>query len=124
MPKVTRVPKAPAHFRGVINLHGNVVPVLDIARRFGIGETRLDDDARVVVVESGDQVVGILAESVSKVTRFARTDVQPPPPLASGVSAEFIDGIVRAAGRFLVFLNLERVLDDGAIDEADHADGE
>jgi purine-binding chemotaxis protein CheW len=119
-PHITRVPKAPDYIKGVINLHGNVVPVIDIARRFDTGETRIAADSRIVVVEEEDEAVGILAESVSKVARFHPGDMQPPPPLVAGIAAEFLEGVVRLPNRFLIFLNLERTLaDDSAVRESD-----
>jgi purine-binding chemotaxis protein CheW len=119
-PHITRVPKAPDYIKGVINLHGNVVPVIDIARRFDTGETRIAADSRIVVVEEEDEAVGILAESVSKLTRFHHGDMQPPPPLVAGIAAEFLEGVVRLPNRFLIFLNLERTLaDDSAVRESD-----
>ncbi len=112
LPHITRVPKAPDYIKGVINLHGNVIPVIDIARRFGIGETGLGANARIVVVESEDETVGLIAEGVSKVARFANSDMQPPPPLVAGVAAEYLEWVVRTANRFLVFLNLEKNLNE------------
>lgn len=109
-PHITRVPKAPAYIKGVINLHGNVVPVIDIACRFDTGETNLAAKSRIIVVENEDESVGFLVEGVSKVARFKAADMQPPPPLVAGIAAEFLEGVVRMPDRFLIFLNLERTL--------------
>ncbi len=111
-PRITRVPKAPPYIRGVINLHGNVVPVLDVARRFGLGDTAMSSGSKVVVVETEGESIGLLAESVSKVTRFHRDQIQPPPPLVAGIAADFLDGIIRSANRFVIFLNLDKTLED------------
>ncbi len=121
-PHITRVPKAPAYIKGVINLHGNVVPVIDIACRFDIGETNLAANSRIIVVENEDEPVGFLAEGVSKVARFRAADMQPPPPLVAGIAAEFLEGVVRMPGRFLIFLNLERTLSDDHTKRASDAD--
>jgi purine-binding chemotaxis protein CheW len=121
LPRITRVPHAPGYVRGVINLHGNIIPVLDVAARFGVGETALGASARVVVVESEGETVGLLAESVSKVTKLSHADIKPPPPLVAGIAAEYLDGVARLADRFLIFLNLARTLSDDAatIEETD-----
>jgi purine-binding chemotaxis protein CheW len=111
-PRITRVPKSPTYIKGVINLHGNVIPVLDIAARFGTGTTTLSAGSKIVVVEGEDEVVGLLAEAVGKVTRFREEEVQPPPPLVAGISAEYLDGVVRVDGQFLIFLNLAKTLDE------------
>lgn len=111
-PQITRVPKSPKHVLGVINLHGNVVPVLDIARRFGIGEATLTVESKVVVVEDGTETVGILAESVGKVIRIRRSELRPPPPLVAGIAAEFLDSILRSNDHFVVFFNLAKTLEE------------
>jgi purine-binding chemotaxis protein CheW len=113
-PPITRVPRAPAYIKGVINLQGNVVPVFDLARRFELGETQPSRTARIVVVEHNDETVGFWAESVSKVLHLKEGDLQPPPLLVAGIAAEFIEGIVRVAHRFLIFLDLARTLADTA----------
>jgi len=112
--RITRVPGAPSYIKGVINFHGNVIPVIDVARRLGIGETATGHDSRIVVIETETEVVGLLAEGVSSVTRLSPSSVMPPPAIAAGIAAEYLEGVVRLPGRFLIFLNLSRVLaDDG-----------
>lgn len=113
-PRITRVPKSARHIKGVVNLRGNVIPVLDVAARLGIGETRMGEGSRIVAVESKGELVGLAAESVSKVTRVAESDVKPPPPLVGGIEARYLDGVARLGDRFLVFLSLERVLAEGS----------
>ena len=112
-PRITRVPKAPQYLKGVINLRGNVIPVVDVARRLGIGETSVANGSRIVAVDVGEEVVALAAEQVSKVTRLAESAIKPPPPLVSGISAEYINGVARLPHRFLIFLDLERVLAEG-----------
>lgn len=117
LPRITRVPKAAPYVKGVINLHGDVIPVIDIGRRLGIGETAQTETARILVVESGNETVGLLAEEVSKITRIAAADIQPPPPLVGGVAADFLEGVVHLPKRFLVFLNLTRILAEDEHDD-------
>ena len=123
-PRITRVPHAPHYIRGVINLHGNVVPVIDIARRFGIGETEIGEGSRIVVVSVENETLGLLAAGVGKVERFQEPEMQPPPQLVAGISSHYLRGVVRTRGRFLIFLNLERTLaeDDGQEVGTDHVD--
>jgi purine-binding chemotaxis protein CheW len=113
-PRITRVPKSPGYIRGVINLRGNVIPVIDIAQRFGIGETVLGADSRIVAVEVNDEVVGLAAESVSKVIRLAEAAINPPPALVSGISAEYLEGVARLPDRFMIFMDLQKVLADNS----------
>ncbi len=121
VPHITRVPKAPSYIMGVINLRGNIVPVIDIASRFEIGTTTLTSKSRLAVVEEKGEVAGLLAQEVSKVTRISRSDLQPPPPLVAGIAAEYLDGVVRLPDRFLIFLNLTKTLAEDAIEQRSHA---
>jgi purine-binding chemotaxis protein CheW len=109
-PHITRVPKAVDYIMGVINLRGNVIPVMDIARRFKIGTTSLGEKGKIVAVESHGEIVGLAVEKVSKVTRLSQKAIKPPPPLVSGIAAEYLKGVARLPDRFLIFLNLEKVL--------------
>jgi purine-binding chemotaxis protein CheW len=121
-PRITRVPKAPDYLKGVINLRGNVIPVVDVARRLNIGETTVSDGSRIVAVDVGDEVVALTAEQVSKVTRLPVSAIKPPPPLVSGISAEYISGVARLPDRFLIFLDLERVLAEDDAEPEGRAD--
>lgn len=113
-PHITRVPKSPPYIKGVINLHGNVIPVFDIASRFEIGQTDFSVGSRVVVVEHGGEAVGLAAEAVSNVTKLPKGSVKPPPPLVSGIAAEYLAGVAKLPNRFLIFLNIGRVLSNPA----------
>src|SRR6266516_3972712 len=75
---VTRVPRSPAFVEGVINLRGKVIPVVDLRRRFGLPSADHTRSTRIVVVEIGDQVVGIVVDGVSEVLRVSTSIVEPP----------------------------------------------
>src|SRR5437762_8291418 len=81
---VTRVPHAPAFVEGVINLRGRVIPVVDLRRRFGLPFADHTRASRIVVVEIGDQVVGIVVDGVSEVLRVNNTTIEPPSPVVAG----------------------------------------
>jgi len=76
--------------------------------------------ARIVVVDIEGEVVGLAAERVSKVTRLAETLIRPPPPLVSGIAAEYLRGVARVGDRFLIFLHLPRLLATDAPEDARH----
>lgn len=104
-PRITRVPKAPAHIVGVVNLHGEVAPVIDLARRFNIGETPRNSESWVVFFDTDAEPVGILAESVSKPTRVLEENIERSPPAVKGIAACYLDGVARHAGSLFVLLN-------------------
>jgi purine-binding chemotaxis protein CheW len=107
---VTRVPRAPAFVEGVINLRGKVIPVVDLRRRFGLPTADHTRASRIVVVEIGDQVVGVVVDGVSEVLRVNGATVEPPSPVVAGIDSEYIHGIAKLADRLVILLDLDRVL--------------
>src|ERR1700682_2246393 len=89
---VTRVPRAPGFVEGVINLRGKVIPVVDLRRRFGLPGTEHTRATRIVVVEIGDQVIGIVVDGVSEVLRVNTSTVEPPSPVVTGIDSEYLLG--------------------------------
>jgi purine-binding chemotaxis protein CheW len=107
---VTRVPKAPAFVEGVINLRGKVIPVVDLRRRFGLPTADHTRASRIVVVELGDQVVGIVVDGVSEVLRVNTAIVEPPSPVVAGIDSEYLHGIAKLTDRLVILLDLDRIL--------------
>ncbi len=110
MPDITRLPNTPPFIKGVINLRGNVVPVVDIRERFGFPKAKITDLTRVIVIETADKLVGLLVDNVYQVVRLHETNIDPPSELIEGVSEEFILGIGRLPDRLVVILNLDNML--------------
>jgi purine-binding chemotaxis protein CheW len=111
---VTRVPTTPAHIRGVINLRGAVLPVVDLAAKFGHAESALTRTTCIVVVETalrGDTVVvGLLADAVSQVIDLAADQIEPPPAFGTHIRVDFLVGMAKIDGRLALVLDLDRVL--------------
>ena len=107
---VTRVPRAPSFVEGVINLRGRVIPVVDMRRRFGLPTAEHTRATRIVVVEIGDQVVGIIVDSVSEVLRINSSTVEPPSPVVAGIDSEYLHGIAKLPERLVILLDVDRVL--------------
>src|SRR3954470_13599676 len=107
---VTRVPRAPAFVEGVINLRGKVIPVVDLRRRFGLPSAEHTRSTRIVVVEIGDQVVGIVVDGVSEVLRVNTATVEPPSPVVAGIDSEYLHGIAKLTDRLVILLDLDRIL--------------
>jgi purine-binding chemotaxis protein CheW len=107
---VTRVPRSPAFVEGVINLRGKVIPVIDLRRRFGLPSADHTRASRIVVVEIGDQVVGIVVDGVSEVLRVKTATVEPPSPVVAGIDSEYLHGIAKLPDRLVILLDLDRVL--------------
>ena len=111
---VTRVPTTPPHVRGVINLRGAVLPVVDLAAKFGHGETQPGRTTCIVIVETqlrGENLaVGLLADSVSQVVDLDAADIEPPPSFGTNVRVDFLVGMGKLEGRLILVLDIDRVL--------------
>lgn len=111
---VTRVPGAPAWIRGVTNLRGSVLPVIDLAVKFGLPPSTLQRRSCVVVVEvslQGDKLVlGVLADAIGQVVELGAGDVEPPPAFGAPVRVDYLQGLGRAGKKFILLLDIDRVL--------------
>jgi len=111
MVEITRVPQAPNYVEGVINLRGKVVPIVDLRKRFNLELKEYDKNTRIVVVNIGGNIMGMIVDSVSEVLRLSANTIEPPPDIVTGVNAEYIKGVAKLEDRLLIFLDLSRVVD-------------
>ena len=111
---ITEVPLTPLALRGVMNLRGAVIPVIDLAVRFGRQATVTDRRTCIVIleVEEGDAttVMGIVVDHVSEVLDIADADIEPAPAFGGTLRPDFVRGVGKIAGRFVILLDIERVL--------------
>lgn len=112
LPEITRVPHTPYYVEGIVNLRGNVLPVIDIRKRFGLPEVADTDSTSIVVVDIEGRKTGMIVDTVSEVLRFNQGGIEPPPAVVTGVDVSFIQGIgkLNNGQRMLIILDLERVL--------------
>lgn len=111
---VTKVPRTPEFMRGVINLRGSVVPVVDLRLKFGLTRTEPCIDTCVIITEvesKGEKLVlGALADSVQEVIELEPGSIEPPPRMGTRVNIDFIRGMGKQGEKFLILLDLDRVL--------------
>jgi purine-binding chemotaxis protein CheW len=110
IPEMTRLPNTPEFIKGVINLRGNVIPVVDVRKRFGFASAEDTEQTRIIVVEAGDRQFGMLVDVVSQVIRISENNIDPPSVLIEGVSEEFIKGVGRLRDRLVIILSLDNLL--------------
>jgi len=129
MQDITKVPGAPEIVEGIINLHGNVIPVVDLRKRFRLEVTKRDKDNRIVVVDIGGQDIGVVVDAVNEVLRIASDSVEPPSSVITTAESVYLLGIVKLEGRLVILLDLEKVLTDsekasltGSADETAHVE--
>ncbi len=111
MVEITRVPQAPHYVEGVINLRGKVIPIVDLRKRFNLEVKEYDKNTRIVVVDIGGNIMGMVVDSVSEVLRLPSNTIEPPPEIAAGVNSEYIKGVAKLEDRLLIFLDLSKVID-------------
>jgi len=126
--QLTVVPMMPEFIRGVINLRGAVVPVMDLLARFGQDSSALSKRTCVVILEielEGEtQDVGILVDAVNEVLEISGSEVEPAPRFGTNVRADFISGMGKVNGRFVIILDLNRVVSAGALQQVVEAAAE
>ncbi len=114
----TDVPLMPAFIRGVVNLRGAVVPVIDLCARFGKPVSAVNKRTCIVILEARthgeSHVLGVVVDSVNEVLGIPHTDIEPPPSFGAALRADFIEGMGRVGGKFVVILDVDHVL---SIDE-------
>ena len=115
---LTTVPMMPSHIRGVINLRGAGVPVVDLQVRFGRPSAEVGKRTCIVIIEiagvEGKQDVGVVVDQVNEVVEIPAGEIEPPPSFGNGIRADFIQGMGKMDGRFVVILGLDATL---AVDE-------
>jgi purine-binding chemotaxis protein CheW len=111
---ITRVPQAPAFMRGVVNLRGNAVPVMDLRQRLGMSPTEPTINTRIIIMEVKEDnaitLMGALADAVKEVLELPESGIDAPPKMGAKVAVEYIRGIGRQGDRFVILLDIERVL--------------
>lgn len=112
--QLTGVPMMPPSIRGVINLRGAVVPVIDLGARFGGRQTEVGRRTCIVILEvdhaDEQQVIGVLVDAVNEVLEIAPADIEPPPAFGAHIRTDFIQGMGKVGERFVILLDIGRVL--------------
>ena len=115
--EIAPVPGAPNYVLGIINLRGNVVTVIDTRLRFGLQTTEVTDNSRIVIIESEQQVIGILVDSVAEVVYLKTSEIDSAPNVGTDESARFIQGVSNRDDELLILVDLDKMLTDEEWDE-------
>ena len=111
---ITEVPDMPPHVKGVINLRGKVIPVMDVRLRFGVEERPYDDRTCIIVININEQPVGLIVDRVLEVLDIPENEIEPPPKMnmKKGKSNRFIQGMGKVGDQVKILLNANRLLYD------------
>lgn len=121
VPRITRVPRMPAFVSGVMNLRGNVIPVMDLRLKFGLGKTEITEDTSIVVTEISDVFgdeeqsvleIGLFSDAVDQVLDIPPENIEPPPAIGTSIDTSFIRGMGRVGDDFVIILKLDRLLSE------------
>ncbi|WP_028330763.1 chemotaxis protein CheW [Brachyspira alvinipulli] len=122
MEKITLIPNAPDFVEGVINLRGNIIPIIDLKKRFNLEEIEGDKNTGIIIVKIEDVDMGIIIDSISKVVSISNSDIQPPPPMLSGIGQKYIKGVGKLEDKLLVVLDLEKLFSTDEEEETDSSE--
>jgi purine-binding chemotaxis protein CheW len=111
MQKFTRIPNGPHYVKGVINLRGEVIPIIDLRDKLNMEIKEIDNNSRIIIVSNEDIVAGLIVDSSSEVLEISRENVDKPPNTAENDYMEYIYGIGKSGEKLVILLDLSRILE-------------
>lgn len=112
---IRSIPNAPSYVEGIFNLRGDIVPVINLHRRFHIKRVQLSEDDELlsgsIIININGTKIGIIIDKVLRVVSIEMDQVQPPPQIISGIGAEYIQGVVQSEEGYLIILDIHRLFD-------------
>ncbi len=108
--EITSVPQTPDFIKGVINLRGKVIPVVDLRLKFGMPETEYTKETCTIVVDVQGLQMGIVVDTVSEVLDIAESDIEPPPAFGSTIKTDFILGMGKVKEEIKILLSIDKIL--------------
>ena len=109
MINVTSIPNSPPYIKGVVNLRGNVVPVVDLRTRLALPNKEYDKDTRIIVVELEERTIGFIVDEVCEVLRISKEITEAPPEMVGGIDSEFVTAVGKLDDRLLILLDLKKL---------------
>lgn len=111
MKPITRLPQVPDSIEGLINLRGNVIPIVNLRKRFALPAREFDDETRTIVVNTADRTIGCIVDEVTQVMRVTTEQIQPVPISVTAIARRYIAGIARLEERLLIILDIDKLFD-------------
>lgn len=110
--EITRVPDAPKHVEGMINLRGDIIPVINLKKRFNIPETKPNEDSRIIIYSINGVDIGFLVDEASQVLKIEDENIEPTPAILKGEGREYIAGVGKHNNSIVIILDLSKILSD------------
>lgn len=117
--EITKVPNSPAYIEGVINLRGEVIPIVSLKKRFNVKEAADSEDARIIIITYDGKNIGFLVDDASQVIRIDDENIEPTPAIIAGEDRKYISGVGKVDGTIVVLLDLIKILSDSEIKALD-----
>jgi purine-binding chemotaxis protein CheW len=117
--KTTRLPNSPDFMKGVINLRGVVIPIFDLRKRFGMGDTEPTEKNAVIILAVGKRLIGLLVDAVSDILSANTADIRSAPHVESKIDANFVSGLIAIEEKMVVLLDVEKIFDMEMLQHAD-----
>lgn len=117
--RVTRLPEAPEYIRGVVNLRGTIVPVVDMRIKFRLGTADYNEQTVMIVLNMEERTVGMVVDGVSDVLTLNADQIRPPPELSGALHTDFVTGIGAVDERMLILVDIDRLMDFDALDSVE-----
>lgn len=107
---ITRIPRAPSYIKGVMNLRGTIVPIIDLRSKFGLEPTNYDQFTVIIVVVVQGRAMGLIVDTVSDVLNIPAGDIQPTPEFSGSLDTDFISGMGKSGDKLIILLDVHKVL--------------
>jgi purine-binding chemotaxis protein CheW len=117
----TRIANTPAFIKGVMNLRGNIVPIIDLRVKFGLAEPRYDTQTVVIVLNVAKRTIGVVVDGVSDVIAIPASDIKPPPELGGALDMQYLQGLATVGGQMLILIDIERLMSSREMSIMDEA---
>ena len=108
--EITQMPEVPDFIRGLINLRGHVIPIVDLRKRFGLSINQHDEHTRIIVVNVENKTIGLVVDAVNEVLRINEEQIEPPPSSVVGIDHAYIESLVKFETKLLILLNMDNLL--------------
>ena len=113
--EVTKVPKMPRFIEGIINYRGTVLPVINLNKRFELGELNVTKKTKILVTKLGDRVAGFIVNDVSEIVKFTDNDIEPAPGVICGEANTFLSKVGKKGDQLVSIIDLEKILNDNEV---------
>ena len=114
---ITKVPDAPVYVEGIINLRGDIIPVINLKKRFNIPETEISEDTRIIIYSIEGVAIGFLVDEASQVLRIEDSNIEPTPTILKGGDREYISGVGKHDEKIIILLDFAKILSESERNE-------